>query len=137
MPLKNGEIYQATITGIKKFGGFVCLPTGENGMVHISEIQNAFVEDINSMLSIGQTVKVKLISTGADGRLAFSIKQAQPPGGAKKPQLKGVIWQGKKPQPTDNLSFEDMLSRFKTQSEEKLSDYKKSRDVKKGGYYKK
>ncbi|MEG0018941.1 MAG: S1 RNA-binding domain-containing protein [Oscillospiraceae bacterium] len=134
MMLKVGEIYDAKIVGIKKFGAFVKLSTGESGMVHISEVSSGFVRDIESVLSENQEVKVKLINVTQEGKLAFSIKQAAPPSQNPKEQTQnGILWHPKEPKSCEDMSFEDMMARFKSQSEEKLSDYKKSKEVKRGG----
>lgn len=133
-----GEIYAAKVIGIKKFGAFVRLATGESGMVHISEISQGFVEDISKHLSDNQDVKVRLIKIAEDGKLAFSIKQTEEK--LQKPKDKpqgGILWRPKAVQNTEDMSFEDKMLRFKSQSEEKMSDYKKSRDVKKGSSYSK
>lgn len=138
MLLSIGEVYEAKVVGIKKFGAFVRLSTGDSGMVHISEISQGFVDDISQHLGENQDVKVKLIKIADDGKLAFSIKQAQEkPQKPKKQQQGGIIWRPKLAVSTDNMSFEDKMARFKSQSEEKLSDYKKSKDIKKGSGYSK
>ena len=62
MDLEVGEILEGKVTGITKFGAFVQLPGGVSGLVHISEIANAFVNDVNDYLTMGQTVKVKVLN---------------------------------------------------------------------------
>ena len=69
MELTVGTIYDGKVTGITKFGAFVALPGGKSGMVHISEVANAYVEDIKQYLSEGQEVKVKLIGIDPQGRV--------------------------------------------------------------------
>ena len=78
MELTVGTIYDGKVTGITKFGAFVALPGGKSGMVHISEVANAYVEDIKQYLSEGQEVKVKLIGIDPQGRVNLSIKKALP-----------------------------------------------------------
>ena len=78
MELEIGSIYEGKVTGITKFGAFVLLPTGKSGMVHISEVANTFVSDINDYLKEGQAVTVKLISIDQQGRINLSIKKALP-----------------------------------------------------------
>ena len=135
MELKIGEIYEGKITGITKFGVFVDLGDNTSGMVHISEVARTFVNDINEHVKMGDTVKVKLISIGDDGKIALSIKKALEPekkenGGRsyeKKPRQPQAIdssytWTAKKSEPVD---FEDMMNRFKQTSDEKFSDLKR------------
>lgn len=78
MQLEQGSIVEGKVTGILKFGAFVDLGNGKSGMVHISEVSNSFVNDINDFLKVGDGVKVKIISIGDDGKIALSIKKAEP-----------------------------------------------------------
>jgi len=78
--IKEGDKMEGTITGIVDFGIFVRLGEDENaleGLVHISEIAWGRVTDINSLYTIGQKVKVLVVST-ADNRVSLSIKRLQP-----------------------------------------------------------
>ncbi|MBR4991510.1 MAG: S1 RNA-binding domain-containing protein, partial [Clostridia bacterium] len=87
MELEIGSIYEGKVTGITKFGAFVLLPMGKSGMVHISEVANTFVDDINNYLKEGQTVTVKLIAIDPQGRINLSIKKALPqPEQSQRPQ---------------------------------------------------
>ena len=87
MELEIGSIYEGKVTGITKFGAFVLLPMGKSGMVHISEVANTFVDDINNYLKEGQTVTVKLIAIDQQGRINLSIKKALPqPEQSQRPQ---------------------------------------------------
>ena len=52
------------------------LPEGKSGMVHISEVADAHVNEIRDFVSEGQTVKVKVISIGNDGKISLSMKKA-------------------------------------------------------------
>ena len=105
-------------------------------MVHISEVANTYVNEIKDHVTEGQVVKVKVISIGEDKKISLSIKKALPPvqknfGGAK--QGGGQIpevWEPKKPVTAAEQSFEDMLNKFKQNSEEKQCDLKRSIDGK-------
>ncbi len=48
-------------------------------MVHISEVSNEFVQDINTVLHDGDAVKVQVINIAPDGKIALSIKRLLPP----------------------------------------------------------
>lgn len=78
MQLEVGEVFEGKVTGITKFGAFVAMPDGKNGLVHISEIANTYVSDINEYVKEGQMVKVKVIAIGENGKVNLSMKQAQP-----------------------------------------------------------
>ena len=72
-----GSILEGKVTTITKFGAFVALGNGKSGLVHISEIANAFVNDVHDFLQEGQTVKVLVLST-ENGKINLSIKKALP-----------------------------------------------------------
>lgn len=78
MQVEIGEILEGKVTGITKFGAFVELPEGKTGMVHISEVSNSYVEDINQFLKEGDVVKVKVININEEGKISLSIKKTQP-----------------------------------------------------------
>ncbi|MCD8381872.1 MAG: S1 RNA-binding domain-containing protein, partial [Clostridiales bacterium] len=79
MELEVGAILEGKVTGITKFGAFVALPGGRSGLVHISEIAYSYVSDVSEFLSVGQDVRVKLISIDEGGRINLSIKKTAPP----------------------------------------------------------
>ncbi len=148
MQVQMGEIYSGKVTGVKKFGAFVRLECGVTGMVHISEVSNSYVQELGDVLSEGQEIKVKVVNVAQDGKVALSYKQAQEnvqveePPRQRRPQQprqqradSGRVWQPKEPKPTSDLSFEDMMSRFKTQSEEKISDLRRVMEAHRGGGY--
>lgn len=144
MQLDVGKIYEGKVTGITKFGAFVELEPGTTGMVHISEVANTFVNEIKDFLTEGQTVKVKVLSVGEDGKISLSIKKAadNPPprkDNARKPYNNngGRRFDGGNKQSvqekaplTPEAAFEDMLNKFKQNSEERMSDIKKNVDNK-------
>ncbi|MGZ3726523.1 MAG: S1 RNA-binding domain-containing protein [Pseudobdellovibrio sp.] len=76
---KSGDIFTGTVSRIEKFGAFVTLESGVEGLVHISEIGWSRLQDPSEVVSVGQKVTVKLLkSEEVDGRLkvSLSIKQA-------------------------------------------------------------
>ena len=50
MSLEVGSIVEGQITGITKFGAFVALPENKTGLIHISEVSNAYVKDVHDFL---------------------------------------------------------------------------------------
>ncbi|MDO5602826.1 MAG: S1 RNA-binding domain-containing protein [Oscillospiraceae bacterium] len=136
MQVEIGSIVEGKVTGVKKFGAFVELPGGATGMVHISEVSNQFIEELSDVLSEGQTVKVKVLSVSPEGKIALSMKKAEPRPAPRPPRADtGRTWQPRAQQPQGDLSFEDMMSRFKQQSEEKISDLKRVTEARRGGGY--
>ena len=149
MALQVGDIVEGKVTGIKPFGAFVSLPEGKTGLVHISEVSYEFVQDLSTVLSDGQTVSVKVISIAPDGKIALSIKRTQPaPERGQRPprgedrrsaprpkrEEKPRVWQPKPAAPQGEMSFEDMMARYKTRSEEKIADLKRVTENHRGGY---
>ena len=151
MSIEVGMILEGKVSGITKFGAFVDLPESKTGMVHISEVAPTFVNEINDFVKIGQTINVKVLSV-ENGKISLSIKQALPkeqqhqqrkPRGDRgdrddrqnrKPRQPykpappvtspgDYEWQSsRKSTPS---SFEDMMSKFKQTSEDKMSDLKR------------
>ena len=83
MELTVGAILEGKIKSITNFGAFVSLPENKTGMVHISEVANAYVSDIRQHLTEGQDVKVMVIGTD-NGKINLSIKRLEP-----RPQREG------------------------------------------------
>ena len=76
MELTVGAILDGKVKTITNFGAFVALPENKTGMVHISEVANAYVSDIRQHLTEGQEVKVMVIST-ENGKINLSIKRLE------------------------------------------------------------
>lgn len=121
LPIEVGSIVDGVVTGITHFGAFVALPNGQTGLVHISEVADAYVKDIKEFLSEQVAVQVKVLSIDPAGKIALSIKQADP------------RYRARPADPRRSASFEDRLNRFLKDSEEKLSTLKRSTDSKRGG----
>lgn len=56
-----GDEVEGIVTGIKPYGAFVCIDSKNQGLIHISEITNDFVSDINDYVKVNETIKVKII----------------------------------------------------------------------------
>ncbi len=164
MSLSVGSIVEGKVTGITNFGAFVELPEGKTGMVHISEVASVYVKEIRDFVTVGQAVKVKVLTIGEDGKISLSIKRAQenaqeqqprenrpPRERSDRPERSGGYNRGPrrsyapttpKNTPSDSfdfnkgkerdMSFEDMMSKFKQASDDKMSDLKRFMDVKRG-----
>ena len=77
MELTVGAILEGKVKSITNFGAFVALPENKTGMVHISEVANAYVSDIRQHLTEGQDVKVVVIGN-ENGKITLSIKRLEP-----------------------------------------------------------
>lgn len=74
--LKEGMILEGTVRNVMPFGAFVDIGLKNMGLVHISEISNKFVKNSTDVISIGEIVKVKIISIDIEReRIGLSIKQ--------------------------------------------------------------
>lgn len=120
MPVKVNDVIEGVVTGITKFGAFVKLSQNETGLIHISEISHDYVNEVNAHLSVGQKVKVKVISVDDKGKISLSIRQLKPKK-SQVPQPEEIDWQKKEGKKQKNLSFEDMMSLFVKDSNERLS----------------
>ena len=126
-----GQVYKGKVTGITKFGAFVQMENGVSGMVHISEVSQSYVNDINEFLKQGQEVTVKVIAIDEKGRVNLSIKKALPPAPApvqSAPRNNNMKKPASEPVSQENLSFEDKLKLFMHTSESKISDLNRSAD---------
>ena len=157
MSLETGKIYDGKVRNIAPYGAFVEITLDGKvhvGMVHISEISNTYVNEIKDHLTEGQEVKVKVLNIDENGKTSLSIKKAtESPAPKPKTQAprtdrgnqrgfsnnqggNNTMGQNNRQQPaaskpqTPENSFEDMLSRFKQSSEEKMSDLKRNIDSK-------
>lgn len=146
MQLEIGSIVEGKVTGITKYGAFVALPEGKSGMIHISEISSEFVREVHDFITENQLLRVKIISIDENGRIALSLKRARAEEEALKEKALAassappsapapVTWGGyqKKRQNSTGDPFEDMMNRFKAESEEKIADLRKSIDSKRAG----
>ena len=61
--IKIGDVVFGKVTGIEKYGIFLSLDDNINGLIHISEISNSFVKNVEDYASIGETIKAKVIAT--------------------------------------------------------------------------
>ena len=77
MELTVGTVLEGKVKSITNFGAFVSLPENKTGMVHISEVANAYVSDIRQHLTEGQDVKVVVIGA-ENGKINLSIKRLEP-----------------------------------------------------------
>ncbi len=73
--LQAGETVLGRVIAIKPYGAFVQLPTGEVGMVHISEVAEEYVRDVHDYLAVDQEVVVKVLGVNEEGKYSLSLRQ--------------------------------------------------------------
>ena len=73
--IEAGSVVEGKVVRIKPFGAIVQLEDGGQGLVHISQIANGFVQNINDHVAVGDTVKVKVTEIDSQNRINLSRKE--------------------------------------------------------------
>ncbi len=158
MSIEVGVKLPGKVSGITNFGAFVDLGEGKTGLVHISEVSNSFVKDINDVLTVGDEVEVKVMTIGDDGKIGLSIKRAneeerpareqRPPkkdfkrpnnnfrsDRSDRPERSNNNNYGRKPAPQapKKEGFDNLMTSFLKDSDERLSSIKRNTEGKRGG----
>jgi S1 RNA binding domain protein len=135
MSIEVGSKLQGKVTGITNFGAFVELPGGLTGLVHISEVAENYVKDINDHLKVGDEVEVKVLSVEKDGKIGLSIKKAKVVEEAAPRPSKYNKPRNQSPRDAKPVkeSFEQKMSKFLKDSEDRLSSLKRNTETKRGG----
>ncbi len=77
--VKVGALYNGKVVSVKDFGAFIEIAPGTDGMCHISELADGFVQSVDDVVKIGDEVKVKVINVDDTGRIKLSRRQAMEP----------------------------------------------------------
>lgn len=139
-----GSVVAGKVVKVMNYGAFVDLEGGGSGMIHISEVANTYVKDIGDYLKVGDEVTVKVIGINEGGKISLSIKETMDKGAPRQGQPAGR--EGGRPQrsypprswnrpasmPSTGDAFEDMLSRYKKSSDDRMSDLKRVIDTRRG-----
>jgi S1 RNA binding domain protein len=142
--LTVGTVVEGTVVGITNFGAFVQIEGAGTGLIHISEIANEYVRDVNNHLKMNEKVKVKVLNVDPNnGKVDLSLKQAAAPStpGLSAPPIlprsyrRGGRGKRELPEGADPV-FEEKLSKFLKSSEERLLDIKRNIEAKRGGRFK-
>ena len=157
MALEVGTVAEGIVSGITNFGAFITLPGNVVGLVHISEVADAYVKDVKDYLKEQDKVLVKVINIDPKGKIGLSIKQAKthtpgepiaagpvvrkerapvktaaPSGGRPAnqfPRSAGFM----PPRSVAPETFEEKLSKFIKESDQKQLEFRRSTDAKRGG----
>ena len=76
--VKAGEVFDGVVEEVVDFGAFVEILPGKTGLLHISEISNEYITDVNDAIKAGDNVKVKVLEVSRDGKMSLSIKALLP-----------------------------------------------------------
>ena len=130
MDLTVGAIIEGKVKSITNFGAFIALPENKTGMVHISEVANAYVSDIRQYLTEGQEVKVMIIALDPAGKINLSMKRLEPKPAARQGKARTGT-----PTPTQatvakssDQIFEERLKQFMSESDSKISSLRQYTD---------
>ncbi len=132
MELTVGAVLDGKVKSITNFGAFIALPENKTGLVHISEVANAYVSDVREHLTEGQDVKVLVL--GVDGgKVNLSIKrlEAKPEQRPAPRQFTPRTPRAPTPPPapkTADQLFEEKLKAFMTESDSKISSIRQYSD---------
>ena len=157
MSIEVGNILPGKVTGITNFGAFVDLGNRKTGLVHISEVSNSYIKDIQDVLTVGDEVQVKVMEISGDGKVSLSIRRAsadsseekleekpkfqksaprnQEGQGFKKPYAakSAPSFEKKSPSQAKVNDFDAMMSSFLKDSEDRLTSLKRNTEGKRGG----
>ena len=129
MQIEVGQLLEGRVSGITQFGAFVALPEGKSGLVHISEVANTYVNDVHEFLSVGQSVKVRVMKISPEGKISLSVKRAEERPAAERPQPRRSepaaaprrMQEVYVPTRSGDQNFEDKLKQFMQESDSKMS----------------
>ena len=144
MQFQLGNILDGKVAKITNYGAFIDIEGGGSGMVHISEVANTYVKDINDHIKLGDMVKVKVIGINEQNKVSLSIKatqelpasqqnQSRPRNASPRPAPAPRSFNKTPAIQSTGDPFEDMMNKFKRTSDDRLSDLKKVMDPRKGG----
>ncbi|HPE95127.1 MAG TPA: S1 RNA-binding domain-containing protein [Bacillota bacterium] len=123
MQAEIGSVIKGKVTKVAAFGAFVAFGD-KSGMIHISQLSSKFVRDINEFVTVGDEIEAVIIGIDAQGRISLSKKQLD-----KARKAPPAMQAHRAESETD---FESMMSRFKSESDEKMHALKKALESKQG-----
>ena len=116
--VKVGDTVEVEVFKITNFGAFVKLPANQRGLIHISQVSDNYVKDINEHMRIGDRVKARVLQI-EDGKIDLTLKREKPP--------MNSFPRGKEFRSSD---IEDKIKRFLKKSEERQSDLRRNIEAK-------
>ena len=123
--LQVGQVLDGKVVKIKPFGAIVSLGDKTQGLVHISQISEGFIQDINDVIAVGDLVKTKVLTIDEEGRkITLSMKAAGcevSPVQSQKPTA-FVEKESRKP---SEMSFDEKLKDWIKQSNERQAGINK------------
>ncbi len=118
-----GDVVEAEVVKVAAFGLYVKLPSGQEGLVHVSQIANEFVKNVSDYAVLGDKFQVKVLQNRG-GRLELSAKVVEP--------LKKKIGGAGAEQSVQDV-FEEKLKKFMINSERAQADLRRNREARRTG----
>jgi len=76
---KIGDVVEVEVAKIQNFGAIVKLPGNKRGLIHISQVSDDFVKDINEYLKVGEKIKACVKKISFDGKIDLTLKKKKKP----------------------------------------------------------
>lgn len=146
MSIEVGAIVTGKVVKTTEFGAFIEVDGKRRGLIHISQIADTFVKRVEDHLKVNDYVTAKVIGIAKKGNLDLSLKEVETTAAAKLKDEGVKISKSVSPKAAfkkeeyrrehrsvEPSSFEDKLTRFMKDSEEKIQDMKKNLESKRGG----
>jgi uncharacterized protein len=142
--LQSGMWLEGVVTNVTNFGAFIDIGVHQDGLVHISEIADKFIDDAKKVVTAGQIVNVRVLDVDVEQkRISLSMKKegapakggaqadAQPRRGQQGPKGQGPKGPGGKPQPKKpHATLEQLKEKFADDSKQKKNNMKLAFSVK-------
>lgn len=137
--LKADEVVEVEVTRITEYGAFVKFANEKKGLIHISQVADSYVKNVNDHLKVGDRVKARIVTIAPDGKIDLTLKSQK----ESLSRSKGQPRQFEGPRRENSSSypqnkpfrtsvFEEKLKDFLKESEERQSDLKKHIEGKQG-----
>lgn len=137
--LKVDEVVEVEVTRITEYGAFVKFTNGKKGLIHISQVADSYVKNVNDHLKVGDKVKARIMTISPDGKIDLTLKtqkEAPPRPREQKRQFEGARRENNSSYPNNKpfktSAFEEKLKDFLKESEERQVDLKKHIEEKQG-----
>lgn len=116
MEYHNGQIVEGIITGVQPYGAFIQIDSNHNGLLHISEISEDYIRDINEYVKMRQKIKVMIIDVGDyNDHFKLSLKALNPSSKNRRRNAYHMI-------PTFKIEFESIRQNLDRWIEEAMEE---------------
>jgi S1 RNA binding domain protein len=141
MTIEIGSTVEGIVVKLVEYGAIVRLSGGKMGLVHISEVADTYVRDVHDYFKENDRISVKVLKLNDKGKYELSVKQAdaravnrpvKTAAPINRRELPVYSFEPERRKEKVPVTFEDKLSRFMKDSEERLVDLKRNIEAKRG-----